>query len=132
MHMMLVRQRPNRRPIDRVIAASRRKLLHPRRHPLSLTYVTINPGDPDADHGEVGPLLCRHNRRCVSICDWPPHLCIGKKVYYRRSAVDHWLRRQEAACQPTDEATMAAIVAVPRRSPIAAIALHMRRLRYIS
>ena len=30
--------------------------------------------------------------------DWPPHLCIRTKVYYRRSAVDDWLRRQEALC----------------------------------
>jgi hypothetical protein len=30
---------------------------------------------------------------------WPPHLFIGGKVYYRRSAVEDWLRRQEALCQ---------------------------------
>ncbi len=41
--------------------------------------------------------------------EWPPHLCIGRKIYYRRSAVDDWLRRQEALCQPADHATIAAI-----------------------
>jgi hypothetical protein len=48
--------------------------------------------------------------------DWPPHLCIGKKVFYRRDAVAAWLRRQEANCQAgesgfgahsADDATMA-------------------------
>jgi|SRR4051812_25751199 hypothetical protein len=29
---------------------------------------------------------------------WPPHLFIGGKVYYRRSAVEDWLRRQETLC----------------------------------
>ena len=32
---------------------------------------------------------------------WPPHLRIGNKVYYRRSAVEDWLRRQEAICNST-------------------------------
>jgi len=31
--------------------------------------------------------------------DWPPHLCIGARIFYRRSAVDDYLRRQEAICQ---------------------------------
>ena len=31
--------------------------------------------------------------------DWPPHLCIGTKVFYRRDAVAAWLLRQEANCQ---------------------------------
>jgi hypothetical protein len=30
---------------------------------------------------------------------WPPHLRIGTKVYYRRSAVDDFLRAQGALCQ---------------------------------
>jgi hypothetical protein len=30
---------------------------------------------------------------------WPPHLRIGNKVYYRRSAVEDYLRAQEALCQ---------------------------------
>ena len=37
--------------------------------------------------------------------EWPPHLLIGKKVYYRRSAVDNFLRRQEASCRTADHAT---------------------------
>ena len=28
--------------------------------------------------------------------DWPPHVVIGKKIYYRRSQIDAWLRRREA------------------------------------
>ena len=28
--------------------------------------------------------------------DWPPHLSIGKKIFYRRASVDDWLRHQEA------------------------------------
>ena len=47
--------------------------------------------------------------------DWPPHLCIGTKVYYRRSAVDDYLRRQEAICQTRrtggiDDETMRAVL----------------------
>jgi len=35
---------------------------------------------------------------------WPPHLYIGSKVYYRRSAVNAFLQHQEAICRsgPTD------------------------------
>lgn len=28
--------------------------------------------------------------------DWPPHVVIGKKVFYRRTGVMEWLERQEA------------------------------------
>ena len=28
--------------------------------------------------------------------DWPPHVVIGKKIYYRSSQIDAWLRRREA------------------------------------
>ena len=28
--------------------------------------------------------------------DWPPHIEIGRKVFYRRAAVMDWLHRQEA------------------------------------
>ena len=31
--------------------------------------------------------------------DWRPHFYIGTKVYYRRAAVDDWIRRQEAISQ---------------------------------
>jgi hypothetical protein len=31
--------------------------------------------------------------------DWPPHVRIGKKkIYYRRAALDDWIRRQEVLC----------------------------------
>ena len=53
---MLVGQRPNRQPLDPVIAANRRKLLHSRPHPSASTFVISDPGHPDADHGEVGPV----------------------------------------------------------------------------
>ena len=33
--------------------------------------------------------------------EWPPHLLIGKKVYYRRESLDDWLRHREAATQST-------------------------------
>ncbi|GAA3418832.1 hypothetical protein GCM10022140_25750 [Rhodococcus aetherivorans] len=29
--------------------------------------------------------------------EWPPHVRIGHKVYYRREAVEQWLREQEQA-----------------------------------
>jgi hypothetical protein len=29
--------------------------------------------------------------------DWPPHLLIGRKVYYRRETVAGWLRNRESA-----------------------------------
>jgi len=28
--------------------------------------------------------------------DWPAHITIGKKVYYRRSRVDEWIAQREA------------------------------------
>ena len=28
--------------------------------------------------------------------DWPPHVVIGKKIYYRQSQIDAWLLRREA------------------------------------
>lgn len=28
--------------------------------------------------------------------DWPAHITIGNKVYYRRSQVDQWIARREA------------------------------------
>jgi hypothetical protein len=31
--------------------------------------------------------------------DWPPHIRILSKVYYRRAAVDDWIRRREAISQ---------------------------------
>jgi len=39
---------------------------------------------------------------------WPPHLCIGTKVFYRRDAVAAWLLRQEANCQLEGATTTAA------------------------
>jgi hypothetical protein len=38
--------------------------------------------------------------------DWPPHLLIGRKVYYRRETVADWLRsRESAAPQPRSNRT---------------------------
>ena len=53
-------------------------------------------------------------RRRTGDDDWPPHLFIGRKVYYRRAAIDDWLRRQEVrllgvGAQAADELTMAVI-----------------------
>jgi hypothetical protein len=28
--------------------------------------------------------------------DWPPHLLIGRKVYYRRESLSDWLRQRES------------------------------------
>ena len=39
--------------------------------------------------------------------DWPPHLCIGNKVFYRRDSVTAWLLRQEAICHLDDATTTA-------------------------
>ena len=42
--------------------------------------------------------------------DWPPHLLIGKKIYYRQSQVEAWVRRREASCQGSAEAMSAEAV----------------------
>lgn len=31
--------------------------------------------------------------------DWPPHLLIGTKVYYRTASVEDWILRREAQCR---------------------------------
>jgi hypothetical protein len=31
--------------------------------------------------------------------DWPPHITIGQKVFYRRATVMEWLARKEAQTQ---------------------------------
>ncbi len=28
--------------------------------------------------------------------DWPPHVLIGRKIYYRRESLAAWLRRRES------------------------------------
>lgn len=33
--------------------------------------------------------------------DWPAHITIGKKVYYRRCRVDEWIARREACANVT-------------------------------
>jgi hypothetical protein len=35
----------------------------------------------------------RHRREQT---DWPPHVEIGRKIFYRRAGVMQWLERQEA------------------------------------
>jgi hypothetical protein len=67
---------------------------------------------------ELGISDSTERRARAGTHDWPPHLCIRKKLYYRRSAVDDFLRRQEALCNAglsssadrklIDESTMAA------------------------
>jgi hypothetical protein len=43
--------------------------------------------------------------------DWPPHLLIGTKIYYRNSQIDAWVRRREAASpRSEDEATFESLV----------------------
>jgi len=37
--------------------------------------------------------------------DWPPHLLIGKKVYYRRESLSAWLRQRESAPQTAHDRT---------------------------
>jgi predicted DNA-binding transcriptional regulator AlpA len=58
----------------------------------------------------------RRRRKCDE--NWPAHVRIGRKVYYRRSAIEDWLRRQEASCRAgqlgfgarrVDDATMSAL-----------------------
>jgi hypothetical protein len=38
---------------------------------------------------------CERRRRKEG-ADWPPHLLIGRKVYYRRESLSDWLRRRES------------------------------------
>jgi hypothetical protein len=47
---------------------------------------------------ELGISDSTERRARAGTHDWPPHLCIRKKVYYLRSAVDDFLRRQEELC----------------------------------
>jgi hypothetical protein len=43
--------------------------------------------------------------------DWPPHVLIGKKIYYRRSQIEAWVRRRETASQSSaGEATFESFV----------------------
>jgi phytoene dehydrogenase-like protein len=41
---------------------------------------------------------CERRRRKEG-ADWPPHLLIGRKVYYRRESLSDWLRQRESATQ---------------------------------
>jgi hypothetical protein len=38
---------------------------------------------------------CERRRRKEG-ADWPPHLLIGRKVYYRRESLSDWLRQRES------------------------------------
>ena len=50
-------------------------------------------------------------RRRTGGADWPPHLLIGTKIYYRSSQIDAWVRRREAASPRSgDEATFESVV----------------------
>jgi hypothetical protein len=41
---------------------------------------------------------CERRRRREG-ADWPPHLLIGRKVYYRRESLSDWLHRRESTTQ---------------------------------
>jgi hypothetical protein len=50
-------------------------------------------------------------RRRSGSADWPPHVSIGTKIYYRTTQIEAWVRRQEAASQQSaDDATFESIV----------------------
>ncbi|MGO8768400.1 MAG: hypothetical protein ACLQIK_26765 [Mycobacterium sp.] len=57
--------------------------------------------------------------------DWPPHVVIGKKIYYRKSQIDAWLRNQEAIAQSghqglVDRTSAEAMTAVLRQAKVLA------------
>jgi hypothetical protein len=68
---------------------------------------------------------CERRRRKEG-ADWPPHLLIGKKVYYRRESLDDWLRHREAATQSVprepvdDNADAEVMTAILRRAKVLA------------
>jgi hypothetical protein len=37
--------------------------------------------------------------------DWPPHLLIGRKVYYRRESLSDWLHRRESTTRPAQRSS---------------------------
>ena len=42
---------------------------------------------------------CERRRRKEG-ADWPPHLLIGRKVYYRRESLCDWLRQRSRSRSP--------------------------------
>lgn len=56
--------------------------------------------------------------------NWPAHLRIGSKIFYRSSVVDEWVRHQEAissaALQFRDEADSDTVTATLRRAKVLA------------
>ena len=38
-------------------------------------------------------------RRRKNDPSWLPHICLGSKVYYRRSSIEAWLDQREATCR---------------------------------
>ena len=55
---------------------------------------------------------------------WPPHVWIGGKLYYRRAAIDDWIRRQEATAQfahrTSSRSDAETAAAIPRRAKVLA------------
>jgi hypothetical protein len=45
---------------------------------------------------------CERRRRKEG-ADWPPHVLIGRKVYYRRKSLSDWLRQRESATQSVEQ-----------------------------
>jgi hypothetical protein len=57
--------------------------------------------------------------------EWPPHLLIGKKVYYRPESCDDWLRHREAITQSAHQRAVdctdaEAMTAILRRAKVLA------------
>ncbi len=48
---------------------------------------------------ELGISDSSERRRRKEGADWPPHLLIGRKVYYRRESLSDWLHQRESATQ---------------------------------
>ena len=46
---------------------------------------------------KVYPFSDSAERRGRTPGPWPPHVTIGKKIYYRRQSVERWLAQQERA-----------------------------------
>lgn len=50
---------------------------------------------------ELGISLSTERKMRQEEPDWPPHLLIGRKIFYRRESVRQWVARREAGAKPT-------------------------------
>lgn len=46
---------------------------------------------------QLGMSDSTERRHRLSTDDWPPSVTVGKKIFYRKSQVDAWAARREAA-----------------------------------